>query len=426
VLARPDSLLYRARKFVVRRAISLAAASALLIAILAGALSTLAQSKRVERRFNDVRSLAHAVLFDVYDSVSALPASLATRRLVANHAQKYLDSLAQEAADDSGLVRDLAESFQRLGDVRGSPYAPNLGDTSGALESYRKAQALLEREALRHPNDANIEQRLPEIYMRIGRILERQRSVAPAIAILNRSIEVAERLFLRDPREPARRLTLSRAYAYLAETQQLAADQAGSFAGYEKVLATSRKSVDILEAGGQYSDEQWLTNLSSRYFRVGYALWALAEHTGDLSYYRQALEVQVKGEAINRKLAAAHPQQARALADGLLSLALSRWKCYRDLKGTLRDLHEVLDRFQRLADADPHDIEAQRDLANAYETLGMVLGENGQLSKALKADRKALAIFEELGRADPSNGENSDFLAAVRKRIAALEQGSGR
>ena len=84
VLARPNSFFYRTRKFVARRAVPLAAAALLLVAILVGAFSTLAQSRRVARRFNEVRSLAHSVLFDIYDSIGALPGSLPARRLVAH------------------------------------------------------------------------------------------------------------------------------------------------------------------------------------------------------------------------------------------------------------------------------------------------------------------------------------------------------
>ena len=64
---------YRARKFAVRRAIPLAAVGAVIAVALVGAFSTLAQSRRAERRFNEVRTLAHSLLFDVYDSISGLP-----------------------------------------------------------------------------------------------------------------------------------------------------------------------------------------------------------------------------------------------------------------------------------------------------------------------------------------------------------------
>lgn len=185
--ARPDSFFYRAHKFAVWWAIPLAVVSTLLAAVLAGALSTWSASRRVERRLNEVRNLAHSVLFDVYDSISALPGSRPARRLVASHAQKYLDSLVREAGGDYNLARDLAESYMRLGDVRVVPYAPNLGNTAGALESYRKASVLLEREASRHPDDAAINERLSQVYVNLGqslrgrKVLQRRRKLCAGL-----------------------------------------------------------------------------------------------------------------------------------------------------------------------------------------------------------------------------------------------------
>src|SRR5262249_24267172 len=73
VIARPDAFLYRALKFVMRRAFALAAVAALLLVALIGGLSTLAQWRRGERRFNEVRSLARSMVFDVYDAITPLP-----------------------------------------------------------------------------------------------------------------------------------------------------------------------------------------------------------------------------------------------------------------------------------------------------------------------------------------------------------------
>ena len=40
-----------------------------------------------------------------------------------------------------------ANAYLRVGDVQGLPYRPNLGDTRGALASYRKAQRIVQRRA---------------------------------------------------------------------------------------------------------------------------------------------------------------------------------------------------------------------------------------------------------------------------------------
>ena len=422
VSARSDSLLYRTGKFVRRRAIPLAAAAAVAIAVIAGVASTVAQSRRVERRFNEVRTLAHSTLFDVYDSIKALPGSLSARRLMASNAQHYLDSLARDATGDRALVRDLVESYLRLGDVRGGPYGANLGDTAGALESCRRAQTLIETEAARYPGDFDIQLELAQTYLSLGRVLNRQYRTDEAIAILSRAIQVLHALVARFPDNVRYLGDLARAYQYRSESEAMAADAAHSLEGLKRSLEDAQEAVAIQESPGPQPGEDWQTNLSSRYFSVGYRLMALSELTGDHSYDHKALEVHLKGQAINRALAAAHPgAPSRQLADGLLSTATSRWKCCGDLAGALSELHEAVDHFERLARSDPKNIEARRDLANANWSLGLVLTESGHSREGLAADRKVLAILEELDRADPTNQENTRFIGRVRAAIQALQ-----
>ncbi|HEV8237520.1 MAG TPA: hypothetical protein VGP84_23070, partial [Gemmatimonadaceae bacterium] len=52
------------------------------------------------------------------------------------------DSLASESSQDPSLARELAEAYDRVGDVEGPPAWPNLGDTAGALRSHRIALGL--------------------------------------------------------------------------------------------------------------------------------------------------------------------------------------------------------------------------------------------------------------------------------------------
>jgi serine/threonine protein kinase len=55
---------------------------------------------------------------------------------------RCLDKLAADAGDRADLRQELAAGYVRVGDVQGRPLNPNLGDTAGALTSYRKAVAL--------------------------------------------------------------------------------------------------------------------------------------------------------------------------------------------------------------------------------------------------------------------------------------------
>src|SRR5207248_1462409 len=151
IKARPNTFRYRTEKFVKRNKLAVGAAAVVLLSLVAGVAATLWQTRRAElqrsraeKRFNEVRGLANSLMFEIHDSVQDLVGSTTTRQLIVSRALEYLDSLAQEAGDDVAVQGDLATAYEKVGDIQGNPYSANLGDTDGAMSSYRKAVAILE------------------------------------------------------------------------------------------------------------------------------------------------------------------------------------------------------------------------------------------------------------------------------------------
>ena len=93
-----------------------------------------------EARFNDVRQLAGAMIFELYDGFAELPGSTAARQALVNKALQYFDGLARDSGNDPALARELASAYLRVADVQYHPNTANLGDTSGALASLAKAR----------------------------------------------------------------------------------------------------------------------------------------------------------------------------------------------------------------------------------------------------------------------------------------------
>src|SRR5438094_8662935 len=129
VLARKDTIGYRARKFVRRNRVAVAGALLILVSLIGGLIATAWQAHRAtvqkalaERRFNDVRELAHSVLFDYHDAIKNLPGATRVRERLVKDALNYLDSLAREATGDPALQRELAAAYERVGDVRGEAF----------------------------------------------------------------------------------------------------------------------------------------------------------------------------------------------------------------------------------------------------------------------------------------------------------------
>ncbi|HEY7820605.1 MAG TPA: hypothetical protein VIG29_20440, partial [Vicinamibacteria bacterium] len=176
VAARRDTFGYRFTKLVARNRGAAVAAGLILLSLLGGLIVSLQQARiarveraRAERRFADVRQLANSLLFELHDNIAELPGSTPARELLVKRAAEYLDRLSRESETDPQLQRELADAYQRLGDVQGNPSGANLGDTAGGLESYEKAVAL--RRALtsgleRDPSDL---ERLAHLLSQMGR-----------------------------------------------------------------------------------------------------------------------------------------------------------------------------------------------------------------------------------------------------------------
>ena len=133
VLARRDTLAYRAGKFVRRNTAASVAAVLVVLSLVGGIVMTtwqaqraraqeaiaIAEKARAERRFNEVRQLARSVMFDYHDAIEDLSGATAIRERLVKDGLAYLDSLAREAGDDPELQRELAAAYDRVGDVRG-------------------------------------------------------------------------------------------------------------------------------------------------------------------------------------------------------------------------------------------------------------------------------------------------------------------
>ena len=138
IMARRQTLHYRAAKFVSRHRLTVGLAALTLLGIALGVASTITEKRVAERRFDEVRHLAHYVLFDLYDDVSNLSGSTRVRAEMANRATDYLNTLSREAKNDRGLRLELADGYLRLGDIQGNMFRTNLGDTRAALGTYGK------------------------------------------------------------------------------------------------------------------------------------------------------------------------------------------------------------------------------------------------------------------------------------------------
>ena len=142
ISARPDSFTYRAGKFLSRNKLGVALTSLALIGIAIAIIAVNREARRAQYRFQQVQKLAHSVLFDLNPQIELLAGSTKARELLVNTSLEYLDSLAKEAGNDARLQLELAEAYNKIGDVQGNPNYANLGHPQAAVESYTKAAVI--------------------------------------------------------------------------------------------------------------------------------------------------------------------------------------------------------------------------------------------------------------------------------------------
>ena len=156
VSAAPQSVAYRARRFVRRHRGTVAAGIAITVAVIAGATATAWQAHvaarerdKAQNRFRQVREFSRSLLFDVHKALRPVPgATEARRRLLLSRAVQFLDGLAADAGNDDALKFELAEGYRRLGSVQVGGSTENVGDVAASVASFQKAATLAE-EAMR-------------------------------------------------------------------------------------------------------------------------------------------------------------------------------------------------------------------------------------------------------------------------------------
>jgi tetratricopeptide (TPR) repeat protein/predicted Ser/Thr protein kinase len=411
VEARADTFGYRAGKFVKRHRAGVAAAALIAVALAGGLVMTLLEARRAraaetraERRFDDVRKLARSLLFEIHDSVADLSGATAARTLIVQRALEYLDNLARETTrSDPGLMRELASAYQRVGDVQGNPNSANLGDSGGALKSYRKALGLLETLAARAPRDQEIQREFAAILDSVGDVLGRRGEQAEELEAYKRSLAVREALVAADPKSTTSRRGLATSYHRIAS---VLVDQGK----LPEALAMWRREMELFEAlwNENPSDPRAQRNVALSYKYTGGTLERMNERPAALELYRKAV-------ALDEARSAAEPKNASAQIDlsfsyGALGQCLSSMG---DLDGAIETYGKALAIREALVARDPKDVNARSALGKAYRRMGTYFLKKGDGLQAVDFCLKGVRMAESVSREDPANKAAREDLAAA-------------
>ena len=380
VIAARDSWNYRAGKFVRRHRAGIIAAGLAFVALIVGvglivreARIARAERERADQRFNDVRKLANSLIFEIHDSIVDLPGSTPARKLLVSRALEYLDSLARQAKGDSSLQRELATAYERVGDVLGYTYLPNLGDTSGALQSYRKSLAIREPLAAVNPDDMQLQGSLVRSYFRVANVLEASGDFSGALAMVRKALPITEKM-AAGKNDPVTVDHLAGSYYFTARLLGQTGDPSGALENYRKAASIRRPLLQVDPTNVSFN-----THLAADFEGMAHSMTQMGNRT-------QAIQMQTK----------------------------------------------AVETLERISQAPDNNATVREFLAEATNRLGTLQQDNGDPSAALEAHRKAHQIFLELLEADPKNSlakSNfgfsdtgiADSLKALGKPASALE-----
>ena len=391
VVARKDTFGYRASKFITRHKVGVAVAALVTIALLSAMGVTLREARiaraeraRAERRFNDVRTLANSLMFEVHDGIRNLPGSTQVRELLVRKALLYLDSLSQEASGDLSLQRELAAAYDRVGDLQWSSDFANQGDSAGALQSYHKALAIRESLAAANPKDSTVQLELADEYFRLADPIEATGDFSGALDDLRNIPPILEKVAVQtsDPKLLDRQ---AGSYYYIGRTLDEMGDAPGALENYRRAAAIH----ESIKATDQREATLVRTHLAGDYSGIAEAMMG----TGQLS---DAIKMQEQAIQILEELSKSNPNSVsfRQFLGNSYGLLGTIWGKQGDQRKALEYRKQDHQVFKEMMTSDPKDALARTNFAFSDETLGESLLATGDVSGGLRHIREALVIFE--------------------------------
>jgi non-specific serine/threonine protein kinase/serine/threonine-protein kinase len=433
VTAIPDNPAYRTRLFLVRnKAITVVIASAATLLILITAIAVWQASRaraerlRAEARFTEVRKMANALLFDVQESLAPLPGTTPARRLLVTKALGYLSNLARESTTDATLQRELAAGYMRIGQLQGNPNFPNLGDTNGALASYRKAQTILQNLRQLDPKNQPVANDLAGAQEAVADMLTLHGDSSGALELLRRAVELREFGNASPESKAASYHNLAVALAAAGATaeaqplaqkaHQIAQSLTGPEAPRQQALSHSRLAAVYQRSGNRSAAAEAYRTALSLYQQLAAADPIAARPKRELSFALEdlaglepaasAAPLYQRSLQLRRELAASDPQNLQSRRD--LAYALLK-------QGSTED---ALESFRQLSILDPANILARRDLALAWEQQGNRHLASGKYADALASYRQLLQSARDWIQRDPANPYANQLLAVAQMKLA--------
>jgi tetratricopeptide (TPR) repeat protein len=307
---------------------------------------------------------------------------------------------------------EMAISMDKIGDA-----ALAQGDTSQALERYQRALQIRDALAASSPENPKVQRGVHVSHTKIGNVLAKRGKTDEALEHYRSARAIMERLSARDSKDAKAQIDLARVRTKIAALLLARRDLDGALEEYRAALAIDRKVSDE-----DPSNLSLLHEVAFDLSSIGDVLLTKGEIEPALAHYRDAL-------ILREKLASLEPEHAgwqRSLSAGLQKVGdvLAERE---DFAGALVQYRPALAIAERLAALDEANAERQRDLCVSLNNVGDMMEALGDRAGALEAYRRYLSIAQRLAEKDPTNvGWQRDLSVAHGNVGRALLAGGAR
>lgn len=370
VAARGYTFPYVAAKFLRRNKTASAATAVVLGTLLASLIVVDRARARAEARFNDLRELAHSVIFSYHDAIEQLPGSTPVRKQMVKDALVYLEKLSAQA-DTPDLEREIVESYVRISRVQGGTYGSNLGDMPGAMASAQKAVAEADKllKADRSPESLSV---AADAYNIQATLLFSAAKLQNAADFYWRAVALRQQVAAKKPDDIENGIELTSLFSHLGDLMGGVSTQ--NLGQTQQSVALYQQAADTI---GRLS-ERFPANVDVAWERFEVLLPLSAAETG-----------------------MGNPDRAQAL------------------------LLQALAEIEKVVKASPENTDARFELANTENRLGSNLLDARKAAAALPHEEHSVAVVAALLKADPQNALYARSLGIAETQLAAALRGSG-
>ncbi|MBM3758864.1 MAG: hypothetical protein FJW36_01325 [Acidobacteria bacterium] len=140
VEARPPHWAYKTRKLLSKHRYAAITAVSVFGLLSFAAFFSWRQARLAEQRFDQARSFAKVVMFNLHDAIQPLQNSLPARKILIDESMPYLEQLSKDSGQRRDLLSDLASGDMRMAEIQGkNNEQASLGDAADALRKSELA-----------------------------------------------------------------------------------------------------------------------------------------------------------------------------------------------------------------------------------------------------------------------------------------------